>query len=152
CERRADAAAREATEVLAEAERRHEQMKMQVEAVLEPRLRVLEETLAQAKAMCRANESGEGASLGGLVERGEKLRAGIVQGLRALEALKGQVEVASREASRTILDAAEQIDTLESRREGLMRSLREALDLCDITGKTLAERMGRKTGGAPDSS
>ena len=149
-ERRADAAAREATEVLTEAERRAEHMRMQVEAVLTPRLQALEETLAQAKAMCRAPEPGQDSeTLAGFVERGEKVRAGVAQGLRALGALKEQIDEAARTASRTILDAADQIDALERRREDLMRSLKEALDLCEIAGSKLRSPAKKPRGGAP---
>lgn len=141
-ERRAETAAREAAEIVQDAERRNERMRLEVESVLEPRLRVLEETLAQAKAMCRPT-TGEGAesnTLMGLIERGEKVRASVGQGLRAVTSLKEQIDQAAREASRTVLDAAEQIDALEAKRDDLMRSLKEALDLCEITGKTLASR------------
>lgn len=144
-ERRAETAAREAAEIVQDAERRNERMRLEVESVLEPRLRVLEETLAQAKAMCRpttspGTNSEESTTLMGLIERGEKVRASVSQGLRAATSLKEQIDHAAREASRTVLDAAEQIDALEAKRDDLMRSLKEALDLCEITGKTLASR------------
>lgn len=141
-ERRAGAAAREATEIIEQAERRNERMRQETESVLEPRLRVLEDALAQAKAMCRPNggDADAGDTLMGLVERAEKARSGMAQGLRAATSLKEQIDQAARDASRTIIDAAEQIDALEAKRDALMRALREALDLCEITGKTLAER------------
>ncbi|MGP1308825.1 MAG: hypothetical protein ACTS27_01350 [Phycisphaerales bacterium] len=150
-ERRAEQAAREASEIIEQAERRNERMAMQAETVLEPRLRVLEETLAQAKAMCRpsdatSNDGDQKATLMGLIERGEKVRAGVSQGLRTLGALKDQIEQTSREASASILDAAEQIDGLERRRDDLMRAVREALDLCEITEKSLRARTERAQG------
>lgn len=133
-ERRIDAVGKETLELIDSAEQRIGVMRQQVEATLEPRLRALGEALGEAKSLTR-----EGGDLAEAIARAEGAKAGVANAARHLEALRAQIDEASRAAARTVLDAAEQVDSLETKREELMRSLREALDLCDIANAKLRE-------------
>lgn len=133
-ERRIDAAARETVELIDSAEQRIAAMRQQVEATLEPRLRALGEAIDVAKGLIR-----DGGDLREALDRAERAKGGVLHAAKQLEAIRAQIDEATRSASRTVLDAAEQVDSLEHKREELMRSLREALDLCDIANTRLRE-------------
>lgn len=133
-ERRIDAVGRETLELIDSAEQRIGVMRQQVEATLEPRLRALGDALADARSLMRG-----GGELADALARAETAKASVVSAARHLEAMRAQIDDASRAAARTVLDAAEQVDSLEAKREELMRSLREALDLCDIANTKLRE-------------